>query len=155
MLMKRLLLSLFLLSLAALAQDGKPNFSGAWELEAAKSDFGPMPAPDSASSVIDHQEPKVKINSTSKSAQGERTQELTFTTDGEECTNEIRGVPAKSKTRWVERELATDMQIEFQGMKIQIKERWKLADDGKAMTIERNMVSDMGEVTQKMVYTKK
>ncbi len=154
-LVKKLGLLLLSLSLASWAQSGKPNFSGTWDLQVDKSDFGPMPGPQAQTTVIEHKDPKLKVTSKSKSDRGERTVERTLTTDGQENTNEVAGAQWKSKTRWVENELVTESQFEAQGAKIQMKDHWKLSDDAKTFTVERALSSEMGEAAQKLIYTKK
>jgi hypothetical protein len=154
--MKAIALLVLALPFAAPAQDAKPNFSGTWELQVAQSDFGPLPGPESLTNVVDHREPKVKITSTAKTAEGDRVTELLYTTDGEECSNQIRGSTAKSRTRWVERELVTEMQLELQGAKLQLKDRWSLSEDGQTWTIHRSFTSaEMGEAAQKLILTRK
>jgi hypothetical protein len=53
---KRILTTLAVLALAALPALAKPNFSGDWKLNASKSTFGQMPAPDSMTYKITHTE---------------------------------------------------------------------------------------------------
>ena len=53
--MKKLVLAAACFAFAATAQNSKPNFSGTWELDTAKSDFGPLPAPEKQTRVIEHQ----------------------------------------------------------------------------------------------------
>jgi len=65
----------------------KPNFTGTWKVNNSKSDFGPMPAPQSSTSKIDHKEPSLRIATTWVGDQGERTFEFSYTTDGKENTN--------------------------------------------------------------------
>ena len=153
--MKRLCLLLLAVAVAALAQDGKPNFSGTWELQLDKSDFGPLPGPQSQTTMIEHKDPKLKITVNAKTAQGEQSSLRNLTTDGQENTNEVSGRTWKSKTRWEEKELVTETSFEVQGNKVQIKDRWKLSDDGKGMTIDRTLSSEMGEAVQKLVFAKK
>ena len=43
------------------AQASRPNFSGRWELDKSRSDFGSLPPDDSAMELIEHQEPKLTI----------------------------------------------------------------------------------------------
>ena len=103
-----LLLALFVLApaRAASAQD-LPNFTGKWSLDVAKSDFGPMPPPESMTYVIDHKEPALKIVTTQKGQQGEMTNERNVTTDGKDNVNKMRmptgETDVKSTTKWAER----------------------------------------------------
>jgi len=153
--MKKLCLLTILFSLTAIAQDGKPNFSGVWELQVANSDFGPLPAPESQTSVVDHQEPQLKLNTTARTVQGELTAAYVYTTDGQENTNEVRGSTRKSRTRWESKELVTEAEFEAQGLKIRLKDRWRLSEDGQTWTSDRTLNSDMGEAVQKLIFAKK
>lgn len=153
--MKKLCLLVLSLALAAMAQDGKPNFSGTWELQVAKSDFGPLPAPQGQTNAIEHKDPKLKITATAKTDQGDRTTVRNFTTDGEENTNQLGNATMKSRTRWVEKELVIDATFEAQGNKVQIKDRWQLSDDGKTLTVARTLSSEMGVAEQKLIFDRK
>jgi hypothetical protein len=76
--------SLFLtlaLSTALLSAQSKPNFTGAWELNVAKSDLGGAPV-TKISVQIDHQDPILKYTAKG-TADGQDFEETeTFTTDG-------------------------------------------------------------------------
>jgi hypothetical protein len=141
------------------AAQGQPNFSGTWTLDVAKSDFGPMPGPDSVVMVIDHKDPALKVNVAQKSQMGDATNDSTYTTDGKDNVNKMRS-PAgdqdvKSTTKWNGKMLATSRTIEAQGMSIGIDETWDLSPDGKVMTINRTLNTPQGAFTTKMVLNKK
>src|SRR3954466_3020239 len=80
-----------LFAISAAAQSALPNFSGTWNLDAAKSDFGMMPPPDSIVMVIDHQEPRPQVTATQKGPQGEASNSSTYTTDGKANHIKARG----------------------------------------------------------------
>jgi hypothetical protein len=142
----------------ARAQDARPNFTGKWVLDAAKSDFGPMPPPDSVIHTIDHKEPTLKIATAQKSAQGDVTNERTLTTDGKPNVNKVRmGGPEQdvtSTTTWVGKTLKTVMKAEVQGMTLGFNDTWTLSDDGKVLTIVRAITSDQGEFAVTTVFNK-
>ncbi len=150
-----LLAVVFLLAgLLCPAQEARPNFTGKWVLDTAKSDFGPVPGPSSRNDVIDHQDPKLKLTVTSKGQQGELVAELNYTTDGKENTNTIRGREVKSKTRWEGKQLVTEAKMELQGNTLEIKDTWELSGDGKVLTIGRELKSPQGEASQKLIFNK-
>src|ERR1044071_4349740 len=63
----------------------KPNYSGTWKLNLAKSDYGPVPAPESQMYTIEHKEPSIKISVEQKGgARGDIKFTLDLTTDGKE-----------------------------------------------------------------------
>lgn len=140
------------------AQDAKPDFSGKWTLDVAKSDFGQMPPPESMVAVIEHKEPNVKITSTQKNQQGEVTNERTMTTDGKENSNTLRTMmgdqPITSTTKWNGKALVTAFRLAFQEMAIDVSESWDLAADGKTLTVTRDFKSQQGDFSQKSVFNK-
>ena len=152
-------LLVLLLSASAWAQDAKPNFTGKWNLDVAKSDFGPMPPPDSVVHVIEHKEPNVKIVTTQKSAQGETTNERLLTTDGKENVNKMRMGPdgeqqVTSTSKWNGKALATSFKLSAQGAEFDINDSWTLSDDGKVLTIVRAIKAPQGEFAATTVFNK-
>ena len=96
MISRRFLGTFAFLALAALPALAKPNFTGDWKLNASKSTFGQMPAPDSMTYKVKHDDPKLTAD-TKQSGQFEMEQHLNYTTDGKESTNEgFQGAPMKS-----------------------------------------------------------
>ena len=53
-------LTLLTLALGLVQAQAKTDFSGTWKLNTGKSDFGPMPPPDSMTQKITHQDPSLK-----------------------------------------------------------------------------------------------
>ena len=152
------LIGAMLLVVSAAGQSALPNFSGTWNLDAAKSDFGMMPAPESIVMVVDHQEPTVKVTTTQKSQMGDSSNDSTYTTDGKDNVNKMRS-PAgdqdvKSTTKWNGKALATTRTIEAQGMSIGIDDAWELSADGKVLTINRQLKTPQGDLSMRLVLNK-
>jgi hypothetical protein len=76
----------------SLAAQSKPNFSGSWKLNIAKSDFGVLPPSNGRTDVIDHQDPSLKDTVSDDAAQGQQNYTLAMTTDGKEATNNPGGL---------------------------------------------------------------
>src|SRR3954465_14917035 len=103
------LLTFCLLSSAAAGDDKKkshPDFSGTWEIDRTKSDFGefserPLSKADSTL-VIAHGDPELKIRRTLRINGQEEVKEFTYYTDERGETNPATiGVgEIKSKTKW-------------------------------------------------------
>ncbi len=138
---------------AALAQ-AKPNFSGTWKVNIAKSDFGPMPAPQSGVSKIEHADPKLKLTSTITGDMGERTVTMEFTTDGAENTNKFGPMEMKSRLRWEGAELIIESKASSDQGEFTAKERWSLAEGGKIFKLIRSWAGPMGEATQTLIHEK-
>src|SRR3954454_17656125 len=137
-----------LFAISAAAQSALPNFSGTWNLDAAKSDFGMMPPPESIVMVIDHQEPSLKVTATQKGPQGEASNSSTYTTDGKANLNKARGPNGEqditSNSTWKGQALETRRVLEAQGMSIGIDESMELAAGGKVLTMTRTIKTPQG-----------
>src|ERR1035438_4258925 len=132
----------------------KPNFSGTWKLNVAKSDFGPLPAPDSRTDVIDHNDPAMKINESAVSAQGNVNATINYTTDGKEATNQIGPREIKASLVWEGSKLVVNAKTTFQDAEVIIKNVWTLSDDGKTLTQSAHFTTQMGEADQTLVFDK-
>jgi hypothetical protein len=132
----------------------KPNFSGTWKLDVAKSDFGILPPDNSRTYVIDHSDPMLKIAVSADTAQGKQDFTLNFTTDGKEATNNAGGLELKSILTWESSTLVDNTKLKYQDQDVAIKEIWLLSDDGKTLTQNAHYTSTMGEMDTKFVYVK-
>ena len=142
------------LAFGAAAAD-KRDFSGEWTLNAAKSDFGPMPGPEKMVRKIDHKDPDLTITTITVSQAGERTQQSTYKTDGSESVNKSGQGEAKSVVKWEGSVLTFATKREIQGMSIEQNEKWTLSEDGKTLTSDGNIKAPQGEVALKLVLEKK
>jgi hypothetical protein len=133
----------------------RPNFSGTWKLNTAKSDFGPLPGPDSETTTIEHNDPMMKVNSKSTGGpQGDQSMTMSMTTDGKEATNSIAGNDVKSTASWEGNSLVMNSKLKFQDQDLLIKSVWSLSPDGKTMTQDVHFTSPMGEADQKRIFDK-
>jgi hypothetical protein len=134
------------------ASGAKPNYSGTWKLNVAKSDFGPIPGPDSRTDVIDHKDSVLKVSTAQDSAQGKQEYTLNLTTDGKEMTNNPGGLEVKSIGGWEGSNLVMNVKLKFQDNDVAAKTTWLLSDDGKTLTQNQHLTTAMGELDQKMVF---
>lgn len=143
-----------LLAACGLLQAAKPDFSGTWKLNASRSDFGAMPAPDSRTDRITHHDPDLTDSFTQSSQMGEVTAEMKYATDGKETINSVRGSEIKTTAKWEGDDLTVNGKGSLQGADFTFADRWSLAADGKTLTIKRHVNSPMGETDQKIVLEK-
>jgi len=137
------------------ASGAKPNYSGTWKLNVAKSDFGPIPGPDTRTDVIEHSDPMLKVSTVQDGgAQGKQEYTLNLTTDGKEATNAPGGLEVKSTGGWETNNLVVNTKLKFQDNDVAIKTTWLLSGDGKTLTQNAHLVTAMGELDQKMVFEK-
>jgi len=131
-----------------------PNFSGKWKLDAAKSDFGPMPAPTVFNRSIQHEDPSLAVETTQSGRQGEVTAKMKYTTDGKESVNTLRGAEVKSIVKWDGETLVISYKRETPQGEIAVQERWKLSEDGKVTTIDSKVSGAFGDIDLKTVLNK-
>jgi hypothetical protein len=141
----------------AWAQDAKPNFTGTWILDVARSD-NQSPAPESIVHVIDHKEPTIKITTRVNYRAGDSTDTLNLTTDGREISDTMPAMGTqrdrKLTARWDGGRLLTSMKFDAQGSTMEINDSWALSEDGRVLTLVRVAKNTRGEVTLKTVYNK-
>lgn len=152
--MKTLFAATLILTMTAATAAAKPNFSGDWKLNTSKSDFGQMPAPDSMTQKITHEDPKLDMHIKQSSQMGDFERDVKYTTDGKESTNMIRDNPAVSVVKWDGDVLTFETKGKFGDNEFTMKDRWTLSEDGKVLTIQRVFSSSMGEAEQKVVMDK-
>ena len=102
-----------------------------------------MPAPNSRTDKIKHEDPALKITTTQKSQQGELTNTRNLTTDGKESVNKMRTMAGeqdvKSTTTWNGNKLANAFKLDIQGSAIDINETWELSDGGKVLSVAQGL----------------
>jgi hypothetical protein len=133
----------------------KPDFSGEWTLNAAKSDFGPFPAPEKMVRKVEHKDPDLKIATTLANQGGERTQDASYKTDGSESVNKSGQGEARSIVKWEANDLTIATRREMQGMTIEQNEKWTLSENGKVLIVNGVIKSPQGELILKLVMDRK
>lgn len=141
--------------LGGAARAATPNFSGEWAFNAAKSDFGKFPAPQSITRKIVQQGANLSITSVQKGSQGEVTTELVYTTDGKQVTNKAQGGESKGSAQWIGDKLMIESSREVQGATLTQKDIWTLSPDGKLLTVDSHVSLPNGEFDIKQVFDKK
>jgi len=139
-------------ALAAAAAGGKPNFSGAWILVVARSDFGSSPAPKSMVMKVDHKEPNIGVHSKTIGAQGETSSEYKYVTDGRENSNSVGGREIKSHVYWEGSTLKVSARTNNGNAVLEFYDDWVLSADRKTLTLTRSISAPQGRVQQRYVY---
>jgi len=130
-----------------------PELTGTWVLDAAKSDFGPMPVPADLVVTITGKSPDYQMHQTGG---GRADMDLRFSTSGQPVVNDLPRAKMTSTHRWEGDVLVGEVLLETaDGAKITFKDRVSCSADGKVMTTERTMSGPMGEGKMKMVMNRK
>ena len=153
----------------AAARDDKkkerPDLSGTWELDKAKSDFGlfrdrPISKADSTL-VVEHKEPELKITRTLKLNGQQETKQFAYYTDGRGETNPatIGAGEVKSKTKWDGERVAAHSKLVWPGRdgaagpELDVTQKWQVSSDGKTLTNSTVMSSAQTGVQEiRLVY---
>jgi hypothetical protein len=128
---------------AMAAADSKPDFSGTWTLDAARSDPGEG---GGFSIEIRHQDPEFLLTQ----IRGEERLTFRLTTDGKETVNPYPGGEMKSRMRWEGAELLAESSFGS----ITLKDRLSLSEDRRTITSLRHMTTENGERHLKYVFRK-
>jgi hypothetical protein len=155
--LSKAVLSIFVIAVLAsiaLAAD-KPNFSGDWKLNAAKSNFGPIPPPTSYTRKVTHAEPSITIEDTQiGTAMGDQHDKRTYITDGTEISYQANGADVKAGLTWDGDALLINSKASIQGMDIIIKDKVTLGDGGKTMTDTVHINTGQGDLDLVLVFDK-
>ena len=136
----------------------KPDFSGTWTMDTAKSD----PAPQGrggggGGGTVTIKQTATELSITSEGRQGPQT--LTYKLDGSPSTNTVMGrggqSEVKSTAKWDGSALVIESTRDFGGNTVTTKETRRLDSSGREMTVEiATTGGQQGAMTRKVVYTK-
>ena len=172
-----------LMALSAFAQDKKAtDFSGTWTLDASKSKLDERARIESLTLTVTQTDKDIKVETATKRLpppEGTGTGQgggmgrgggfgggdgvTTYTLDGKETSTEVEGrmgkVPVKLKAELDGGKLKLSRSSTFNTQMGEIttttKETWSLSEDGKTLTVKRDMESPRGTNSSEMVFTKK
>lgn len=136
----------------------KPDFSGTWTMDAAKSDPPPQGrgGGGGGGGTLTIKQTGTELTVTSEGRQGPQT--MTYKLDGSPSSNEVMGrggaQTVKSTAKWEGSSLVIETTRDFNGTPITTKEMRSLGAGGKEMTIESTTQTPQGETKRKVVYTK-
>ncbi|MFN0177865.1 MAG: hypothetical protein ACKVZ0_03630 [Gemmatimonadales bacterium] len=151
----RLALLFFITSgLGAATAQSAPNLSGTWALDAAKSNFGPLPAPQNRSDVIDHREPRLTITRTILQDGTPTTLDLKYAIDGKPHSNTTPQGQITSSLTWEGQVLVMKSQVPTDGGAAVIVDRMTLSSDGRTLTQDRTISVQGQEIKQTIVLVK-
>jgi len=131
-----------------------PDFSGEWKFNAAKSNFGSFPSPQSITRKITQRGARLSVTNLQKGAQGEVTSEFVYTIDGKRVTNRSKGGESAGSAQWIGDKLMIESSREVQGATLTQKDIWTLSPDGKTLTVDSHVALPNGEFDIKQVFEK-
>jgi len=149
-LLVQIALALIAVSGTATAAD-KPDFSGEWKMNPAKSDYQGVPAPSSFIRKITHVEPTITILEEQKGgANGDSVFTRKITTDGQVTKTDASGAAATCTAVWDKNSLVANTVIDGAGLSF--KDAMSLSDDRKVLTSKVLVDSPQGSVQLTIVF---
>lgn len=143
--------ALALLALSGIvAAADKPNFSGEWKMNSARSDFGTLPLPTSFVRKIAHADPSLTIVENQSAGGAETTTKRALTTDGKISSLELNGVTAACTATWDGTALVATTTLDNVGLKF--KDNMSLSSDGKVLTSKVQIATAQGDAEITIVF---
>jgi hypothetical protein len=142
--------ALFLLVVASISLGAsKPNFSGEWQLNLSKSNYGAMPGPTSLLRKITHADPLLEIVDDQNG--GRRTGVSTRKyMEGQTTNFEVNGAAVEGSAVWEGASLIVTTKVDSVGLLF--KDRMSLSADGKQLTSDVQIDSGQGTSQVKLVF---
>ncbi len=131
-----------LLSAGVLTAQTRPDFSGVWQLDKAKSRV------DLSTAWMRIQQSASDLTVTLRAMQGaqEENQTMRYGLGREESSNSMHGAPMKSHAAWDGNTLVITSVAMFGTKPLRMTDRWSMADDGKSLTfVERHQFDTEAE----------
>ena len=138
-----------LLAAGAVAAD-KPDFSGEWKINMAKSDFGPAPPAPSFIIRVTHAEPSLTIVQEHGIEDDNSTRALTV--GGKEIAFQSRGADVTTKVVWEGGALVFSSNVKGADFEVLQKSTWSLAGDGNALKIVEHGQTPGGDYEMILVF---
>jgi hypothetical protein len=131
------------------------DFTGQWELNAAKSDLGGAPAPK-LSATIAQNDTLFTFTQRVGTPAGEQSATQAFPLKpGPQTWNTPAGQPVTTTATWEGGSLVITTKAQRQGVEMTQVNKWQLSPDGKTMTMLQDMASPSGAVTLRLVFDRR
>jgi len=130
----------------ALDADNKPDFSGVWKINLAKSALGPIPVPASLTRRIVHADPSLIITEEQKGGSGDHVLTRRYNTDGHEVTFQENGSTVVATSAWEGDTLLIRSKADAAGTTFVFVQKLTLSDDGKTLTDALQITTPQGEI---------
>jgi hypothetical protein len=139
-----------LVALCSSQAAAKPDFTGEWKVNLAKSNFGALPPPTSLTRSITHNEPTLTIVEHQVGALGEQSATRKYVTDGTPTTFETQGTTVPTSAKWVNNSLVVVSNVDAIGLTF--NDTMTLSDNGETLTSVVRISSPQGDADMTVVF---
>jgi hypothetical protein len=143
---------------ASVAARGAAAFSGVWEMNVEKSDFGSAAAqaPTKATMTITGAPASVKVAQTITMGGADMSTTSEYTLDGVPVTQSSPdGLPTTTAARLENGAIVLDSHMLRQGVDISRASRWTLSPDARVLTVVQKLHTPADSVTLNVVFDRK
>lgn len=135
----------------------RPDFSGTWVLDTARSEFGSIPGGRWRSRIdhIEHRDPQLRHTLYLDTGVRRDTTRYRYTTDSARVTNRVDRNEIEARVWWEGEALRLESKTRLLVFEMTLKERWTLSADRRTLTMSRRVKYPMGEGEQRLVYAKR
>jgi len=133
-----------------------PNFSGTWVMNATKSSYGQFPMPASNVMTIEQSATLIKVAQVVGTPNGDVSVNQEFSLDGKATTGTGFGGAVTLTTAKLDASgLSANTKVTMPQGEMTQTSKWVVSMDGKTLTVDQGMTSQMGELTFHVVFDRK
>lgn len=136
--MKRIVFGTIGLALYLISQ-GRPDFTGSWTIDPARSHFGPLKPPATFERTIRQTGNEIQSFTHQAGDHGDSHTNVKFTLDGKENVVSLHGDEARIHAKWIMSNLIVETRRKNAEGDIVSTETWSLEEGGKALLIQAKL----------------
>jgi hypothetical protein len=140
---------------AAAPAAGRIDFTGTWTLDVGHSDFGQVfgtTPPTARVDVVRHRGRQLRDAMTVTKPGDVKTTTFDYVLDGRDQVMRVGGQEIHYVGKWQGDTLEVDSQARMMMLQIDVRERWSLSRDGRALTLTRHIKSPLGPGDQTLRF---
>jgi hypothetical protein len=129
----------------------KPDFSGDWKMNVAKSNFAGAPSPSSMTRKISHVEPKITIlEEQSGGLGGDQKLDRAFTLDGKDITVAVNGADLRTSAAWQGNAIVVTTNVDVAS--VIYTDRMTLSEDRRELHSNVTIAAPQGQIEVTIVF---
>jgi hypothetical protein len=134
----------------------RPDFSGTWVLDTARSEFGQIPGgrPLARTDVIVHRDPQLAQTLYLRLVGGPDTTRYRYATDSTRAVHRVENRDIEAHVWWAGDTLRLESMSKLMMFEMWLRERWTLSPDGRTLTMSRHITYPLGKGDQKLLFVK-
>ena len=136
--MKRIVFCIIGLAVFLISQ-GRPDFSGSWTIDPARSHFGPLQPPQVFERTIKQSPNQMHSFTHQAGDHGDSHTNVVFSLDGKENVLSLHGDQARVTGKWMMSNLVVETKRKNAEGDIVSTETWSLEEGGKALLIQAKL----------------